>query len=55
MAVGEYISVSSQRDAEAADVEQERLEQLKGAEAQVGGRGSAGKGNGNKITVGGGG
>lgn len=35
MAVGEYISVSSQRDAEAADVEQERLEQLKGAEAQA--------------------
>ncbi|EFN54428.1 hypothetical protein CHLNCDRAFT_25013, partial [Chlorella variabilis] len=35
MAVGEYISVSSQRDAEAADVEQERLEQLKGAEAQL--------------------
>eukprot|EP00887_Chlorella_sp_A99_P000244 scaffold13.g244.t1 len=32
MAVGEYISVSSQRDAEAADIEQERLEQLKGPE-----------------------
>lgn len=34
MAVGEYISVSSQRDAEEADVEKERLEQLKGPEAQ---------------------
>lgn len=34
MAVGEYISVSSQRDAEAADIEQERLEQLKGPEAR---------------------
>ncbi|KAK9845523.1 hypothetical protein WJX81_008565 [Elliptochloris bilobata] len=30
MAVGEYISVSSQRDAEEADVEKERLEQAKG-------------------------
>jgi hypothetical protein len=36
MAVGEYISVSSQRDAERADIEKERLEQLKGPEAQVG-------------------
>jgi VIT1/CCC1 family predicted Fe2+/Mn2+ transporter len=35
MAVGEYISVSSQRDAEEADVEKERLEQLKGPEAQA--------------------
>ncbi|KDD73388.1 VIT family protein [Helicosporidium sp. ATCC 50920] len=34
MAVGEYISVSSQRDAELADIEQERQEQLKGPEAQ---------------------
>ncbi|KAL4458243.1 hypothetical protein ABPG75_013108 [Micractinium tetrahymenae] len=34
MAVGEYISVSSQRDSEAADIEQERLEQLKGPEAR---------------------
>ena len=31
---GEYISVSSQRDAEAADIEAERLEQLKGPEAR---------------------
>lgn len=35
MAVGEYISVSSQRDAERADIEQERLEQLKGPEARA--------------------
>ncbi|KAL4445836.1 hypothetical protein ABPG77_009035 [Micractinium sp. CCAP 211/92] len=35
MAVGEYISVSSQRDAERADIEQERLEQLKGPAAQA--------------------
>lgn len=41
--VGEYISVSSQRDAEKADIEQERLEQLKGPEAQVG-QGSAAPG-----------
>lgn len=34
--MGEYISVSSQRDAERADIEQERLEQLKGPAAQVG-------------------
>lgn len=31
MAVGEYISVSSQRDAERADVQRERDEQAKGA------------------------
>ena len=31
MAVGEYISVSSQRDSEMADVEKERVEQAKGA------------------------
>ena len=30
MAVGEFISVSSQRDAEAADVQRERDEQAKG-------------------------
>ncbi|KAL4428681.1 hypothetical protein ABPG77_009787 [Micractinium sp. CCAP 211/92] len=35
MAVGEYISVSSQRDAEKADIEKERQEQLKGPEAQA--------------------
>lgn len=35
MAVGEYISVSSQKDSEAADVEKERLEQLRGPEAQA--------------------
>ncbi|KAL4447658.1 hypothetical protein ABPG75_004877 [Micractinium tetrahymenae] len=35
MAVGEYISVSSQRDAEKADIEKERLEQLKGPAAQA--------------------
>jgi hypothetical protein len=32
LCAGEYISVSSQRDAEQADIEQERLEQLKGPE-----------------------
>ena len=31
MAVGEYISVSSQRDSEQADIEKERVEQAKGA------------------------
>ena len=31
MAVGEFISVSSQRDSEEADVEKERVEQAKGA------------------------
>lgn len=35
MAVGEYISVSSQRDAEKADIEKEREEQLKGPVAQA--------------------
>ena len=30
MAVGEYISVSSQRDSEMADIEKERVEQAKG-------------------------
>ncbi|KAL6774355.1 CVL1 [Auxenochlorella protothecoides x Auxenochlorella symbiontica] len=35
MAVGEYISVSSQRDAEEADIMQERLEQLKGPDARA--------------------
>eukprot|EP00887_Chlorella_sp_A99_P003062 scaffold9.g3062.t1 len=35
MAVGEYISVSSQRDAEHADIEKERVEQLKGPEARA--------------------
>ena len=35
MAVGEYISVSSQRDAERADIEQERKEQLLGPTAQL--------------------
>mmetsp|Transcript_319 Transcript_319/g.919 ORF Transcript_319/g.919 Transcript_319/m.919 type:complete len:114 (-) Transcript_319:349-690(-) len=34
MAVGEFISVSSQRDAEAADIQREREEQAKGPEAQ---------------------
>ena len=34
MAAGEYISVSSQRDAEEADIEKERQEQLKGPEAR---------------------
>ena len=33
-AAGEYISVSSQKDAEEADIEKERLEQLKGPEAR---------------------
>jgi hypothetical protein len=31
---GEYISVSSQKDSEEADLEKERLEQLKGPEAR---------------------
>jgi VIT1/CCC1 family predicted Fe2+/Mn2+ transporter len=35
MAVGEYVSVASQRDAEAADVHKEVLEQLKGPEARA--------------------
>lgn len=35
MAAGEYVSVSSQRDAEKADIEKEILEQLKGPEAQL--------------------
>jgi VIT1/CCC1 family predicted Fe2+/Mn2+ transporter len=35
MAVGEYISVSSQRDSEEADIEKERAEQLKGPEARA--------------------
>lgn len=34
MACGEYISVSSQKDAEEADIEKERQEQLKGPEAR---------------------
>eukprot|EP00878_Enallax_costatus_P009907 GHUV01010344.1.p1 GENE.GHUV01010344.1~~GHUV01010344.1.p1 ORF type:complete len:263 (+),score=54.54 GHUV01010344.1:301-1089(+) len=34
MACGEYISVASQKDTEEADIEKERLEQLKGPEAQ---------------------
>lgn len=34
MAVGEYISVSSQKDSEQADIEKERMEQAKGADAQ---------------------
>ena len=34
MACGEYISVSSQKDAEEADVEKERQEQMKGPEAR---------------------
>lgn len=33
MAVGEFISVSSQRDAEEADVQREREEQAKGQRA----------------------
>eukprot|EP00122_Pirum_gemmata_P004307 Pgem_evm1s3910 len=33
MAVGEYISVSSQRDAEEADIEMERNEHMKGPAA----------------------
>ena len=37
MQVGEYISVSSQRDAEKADIEKERQEQLKGPAAQASG------------------
>ncbi|KAF8063870.1 vacuolar iron transporter 4 [Scenedesmus sp. PABB004] len=35
MAAGEYISVASQKDAEEADIEKERQEQLKGAAAQA--------------------
>lgn len=35
MAVGEYVSVSSQRDAEKADIKKEIEEQLKGPEAQA--------------------
>jgi len=35
MAVGEYISVSSQRDAEMADIAKERAEQAKGPTAQA--------------------
>jgi len=35
MAVGEYVSVSSQRDAEKADIDKEIQEQLKGPEAQA--------------------
>lgn len=35
MAVGEYISVSSQRDSEMADIETERMEQEKGPLAQA--------------------
>ncbi|PNH11207.1 Fe(2+)/Mn(2+) transporter pcl1 [Tetrabaena socialis] len=35
MAVGEYISVSSQRDTEEADVEKERVQQTKGPEARA--------------------
>eukprot|EP00775_Hariotina_reticulata_P000676 gene676-974_t len=34
MACGEYISVASQKDAEEADIEKERLEQLKGPDAR---------------------
>eukprot|EP00879_Flechtneria_rotunda_P026032 GHRR01027708.1.p1 GENE.GHRR01027708.1~~GHRR01027708.1.p1 ORF type:complete len:209 (+),score=78.78 GHRR01027708.1:1194-1820(+) len=34
MAAGEYISVASQKDSEEADIEKERLEQLKGPAAQ---------------------
>ena len=34
MAVGEYISVSSQKDAEQADIEKERREQEKGPAAR---------------------
>eukprot|EP00123_Amoebidium_parasiticum_P001429 comp12508_c0_seq1/m.7480 comp12508_c0_seq1/g.7480 ORF comp12508_c0_seq1/g.7480 comp12508_c0_seq1/m.7480 type:complete len:310 (-) comp12508_c0_seq1:454-1383(-) len=34
MALGEYVSVASQRDAEKADIKKERLEQTKGLEAQ---------------------
>ena len=35
MAAGEYISVASQRDTEAADVEKERQEQAKGPAARA--------------------
>lgn len=35
MAAGEYISVASQRDTEAADVEKERIEQEKGPAARA--------------------
>ena len=35
MAVGEYISVSAQREIEMADVEKERLEQMKGPDART--------------------
>lgn len=35
MGAGEYISVSSQRDTEAADVEKERVEQAKGPAARA--------------------
>ena len=35
MAAGEYISVSSQRDTEAADVEKEREQQEKGPEVRL--------------------
>ena len=35
MAAGEYISVASQRDTEAADVEKERQEQQKGPAARA--------------------
>lgn len=35
MAVGEFISVSSQKDSEEADIEKERVEQAKGPEAQA--------------------
>ena len=34
VACGEFISVSSQRDTEAADIEKERIEQEKGPEAR---------------------
>jgi len=35
MAAGEFISVSSQRDIELAEIEKERAEQAKGSEAQA--------------------
>ncbi len=35
MACGEYISVSSQRDSEQADIEKERIEQAAGPESQA--------------------
>jgi VIT1/CCC1 family predicted Fe2+/Mn2+ transporter len=35
MAAGEYISVASQKDAEEADIEKERLEQQKGPHARL--------------------